>query len=54
MFFEGRPGAGGENIVKYTELGKSGITVSKICAGGMSFGKPGTMHDWTLNSEDTE
>ena len=25
-----------------------------ICAGGMSFGKPGTMHDWTLNGEDTE
>lgn len=40
--------------MKYTELGKSGITVSKICAGGMSFGKPGTMHDWTLNGEDTE
>ena len=40
--------------MKYTELGKSGITVSKICAGGMSFGKPGTMHDWTLDESATE
>ncbi|MBQ9874328.1 MAG: aldo/keto reductase [Thermoguttaceae bacterium] len=32
------------------KLGLSGIEVSRICLGCMSFGKAGTMHDWTLDS----
>ena len=40
--------------MKYTELGNTGITVSKLCVGCMSFGKAGTMHNWTLNKEQSE
>ena len=40
--------------MEYTRLGKTDIEVSKICVGCMSFGKAGTMHDWTLNESDTE
>ncbi|MDO4266811.1 MAG: aldo/keto reductase, partial [Eubacteriales bacterium] len=29
------------------------ITVSKLCVGCMSFGKAGTMHDWTLNEQQS-
>ena len=38
----------------YTKLGKTEIEVSKVCVGCMSFGKAGTMHDWTLDAEKTE
>ena len=31
--------------MQYTKLGETGIDISKICVGCMSFGKPGTMHD---------
>ena len=34
--------------------GKTGINISEICVGCMSFGKPGTMHDWTLDEEGTD
>lgn len=41
--------------MKYTQLGKSGIEISKLCVGCMSFGKPSNdFHQWTLNMEDTE
>lgn len=30
--------------------GNTDINVSKICLGCMSFGKAGTMHDWTLDA----
>ena len=40
--------------MQYTQLGKTGINISKICVGCMSFGKPGTMHDWTLDEEETD
>ncbi len=36
--------------MKYTELGSSGITVSRICMGCMGFGDPGRgPHRWTLD-----
>lgn len=35
--------------MEYTTLGHTDIKVSKLCVGAMSFGKAGTMHDWTLD-----
>ena len=40
--------------MEYTKLGKTEIEVSKVCVGCMSFGKAGTMHDWTLDEAETE
>ena len=40
--------------MEYTKLGKTEIQVSKVCVGCMSFGKAGTMHDWTLDEAETE
>lgn len=40
--------------MEYTQLGNTGIEISKLCVGCMSFGKAGTMHDWTLDEEETE
>ena len=40
--------------MEYTKLGNMDITVSKVCVGCMSFGKAGTMHDWTLDETATE
>lgn len=40
--------------MKYIELGNTGIKVSRICIGGMSFGEASSdFHEWTLNQEDT-
>lgn len=40
--------------MEYAKLGSTEIEVSGICVGCMSFGKAGTMHDWTLDQEATE
>ncbi|MDO4301009.1 MAG: aldo/keto reductase [Clostridia bacterium] len=40
--------------MKYTKLGNTNIEVSKLCVGCMSFGKAGTMHDWTLDERESE
>ena len=40
--------------MEYTKLGNTDIEVSKVCVRCMSFGKAGTMHDWTLDESDTE
>lgn len=40
--------------MKYTTLGNTDIQISKLCVGCMSFGKAGTMHDWTLDETETE
>ena len=41
--------------MKYAQLGDSGITVSKLCLGCMSFGDPASnMHAWTLNADESE
>ncbi len=40
--------------MKYTTLGNTGIKVSQLCLGCMSFGQAGTMHDWILDEKETE
>lgn len=41
--------------MEYTTLGKSGIEISRLCVGCMSFGDPARkMHAWTLNPEESE
>lgn len=40
--------------MEYTALGNTDIRISKLCIGCMSFGKAGTMHDWTLDETETE
>ena len=40
--------------MEYTKLGNTDIEVSKICVGCMSFGKAGTMHEWTLDETESE
>jgi len=38
--------------MQYTRLGKTGLEVSRICMGCMSFGEPNRgSHEWTLNEE---
>lgn len=38
----------------YEKLGKTEISVSKLCVGCMSFGKAGAMFDWTLDADQSE
>lgn len=41
--------------MKYTKLGNSDLTVSRLCVGCMSFGDPASkMHAWTLNPGESE
>ena len=41
--------------MKYTTLGNTGIEVSRICVGCMSYGKASEdFHPWTLGPEDTQ
>ena len=41
--------------MKYTTLGSSGIHVSQLCVGCMSFGDPASnMHAWTLDPAQSE
>lgn len=40
--------------MEYVKLGNTNIQVSKLCVGCMSFGKAGTMHDWTLDQQESE
>ena len=40
--------------MKYTKLGNSDLTVSRICMGCMGFGDPGRgQHSWTIDEEHT-
>ena len=45
---------GVQKSMKYAKLGNTDIEVSRLCIGCMSFGKAGTMHDWTLDEEKSE
>lgn len=40
--------------MEYAKLGNTDIEVSKLCAGCMSFGKAGTLHDRTVDKTGTE
>ena len=40
--------------MQYTKLGTTDIEVSKLCVGCMSFGQAGTMHDWTLDEQQSK
>lgn len=40
--------------MEYTTIRNTGISISKICLGCMSFGTRGLMHDWTLNETESE
>jgi 1-deoxyxylulose-5-phosphate synthase len=41
--------------MQYTNLGSTGLTVSRIALGCMSFGDPGSgFQSWTLNEEDSQ
>lgn len=40
--------------MEYTKLGATDLEISKVCVGCMSFGKAGTMHDWTLDEAASE
>lgn len=40
--------------MEYKKIGNTDIEVSRLCVGCMSFGKPGTMHQWSLNEADSE
>lgn len=40
--------------MEYAKLGNTDLEISKLCIGCMSFGKAGTMHDWTLDERETE
>lgn len=40
--------------MEYAKIGNTELEVSRICLGCMSFGKAGTMHDWTLDADRSE
>ena len=41
--------------MRYAEMGGTGIKVSRICVGGMSFGVPSEdFHRWTFDREATK
>lgn len=41
--------------MEYIKLGNSDLNVSRLCIGGMSFGKPSAdFHEWTLGEYETE
>ena len=40
--------------MQYTTLGHSGITIPRLCLGGMSFGAPSAdFHQWTIGPVET-
>ena len=47
-------GTTGERRMDYVRLGRTGLEVSRLCLGGMSFGRPGEgEHPWTLSEDES-
>ena len=40
--------------MEYTQLGNTDIKIPQLCVGAMSFGQAGTMHDWTLDQQQSK
>lgn len=40
--------------MEYTQLGESGLKVSRVCLGCLGFGKPTARHPWALGEEESE
>lgn len=40
--------------MEYKKIGNTDIEISRLCVGCMSFGEPGSMHQWSLNESDSE
>lgn len=38
--------------MKYVKLGSSGLRVSPICVGCMTYGEPNALVPWTVQEED--
>lgn len=43
-----------KNGVNFIKVGNTDIEISQICIGAMSFGKAGTLHEWTLDEKASE
>ena len=43
-----------KNGMNFVKVGNTDIEISQICIGAMSFGKAGTLHDWTLDESESE
>jgi aryl-alcohol dehydrogenase-like predicted oxidoreductase len=43
----------GETKMEYTRLGSTGLKVSRVCLGCMSYGLPGEGNPWVLNEEQS-
>ena len=41
------------SIMDYTTLGSTGMEVSRLCLGCMSFGVQNDMHDWILDEDES-
>ena len=43
----------GETKVEYTRLGSTGLKVSRVCLGCMSYGQPSKNNSWVLDEEQS-
>jgi 1-deoxyxylulose-5-phosphate synthase len=43
----------GETKMEYTRLGSTGLKVSRVCLGCMSYGQPGKNNPWVLDEDQS-